>query len=136
MSLLTSILPSFATAPSDTATTGAPVNASTPARRPAYRVTETAEGYALTVNLPGVTKDNLGVIAEDGVLNITGKRSWQKPEAWTALHRESADAGFALSLAYDDAIDADKITAALNDGVLRLTLPKAEARKPRKIAVN
>jgi HSP20 family protein len=103
--------------------------------RPTYRLDQTDDAYTVTVNVPGVTKDNLTVDAEAGVLTVTGRRSWQKPEGWTLIHRESADAGYALSLAYDDAVDTDKISAALTDGVLRLTLPKAEARKPRKITV-
>lgn len=133
MSLLTSFLPAF-TAPASSST-GA-VDDSTPSRRPAYTASETADGYEVTVSLPGVTKEGLNITAEDGVLNVSGKRAWQKPEGWTPLYREASDAGFFLSLAYDDAVDADKISAALTDGVLRLTLPKAEARKPRKITVN
>lgn len=147
MSLFTSFFPAAST---NSATTNAEAEANggcssgacgvseqqARAIRPTYRLNETAEGYTVTVALPGVTKENLTIDAEDGVLTVTGKRVWQKPEGWTPLYRESADAGYALSLAYDDAVDADKISAQLTDGVLSLTLPKAEARKPRKIAVN
>jgi HSP20 family molecular chaperone IbpA len=60
------------------------------------------------------------------------------PAGWTTLHRESAapDAVYELVLTHDNAFDADKVAAELRDGVLRLSLPKIEALKPRKIAVN
>ncbi|CAM3072801.1 Hsp20/alpha crystallin family protein [Rariglobus hedericola] len=136
MSLLSSFLPSSANSSACAPGSACGVtDQQTASVRPTYRLDQTAEAYTVTVNLPGVTKDNLTVDAEDGVLTVTGRRSWQKPGGWTALYRESADAGYTLSLAYDDAVDTDKISAALTDGVLRLTLPKAEARKPRKIAV-
>lgn len=146
MSLFTSFFPaasSNATPSADACAAGSACGSAVadtqaaPATRTAYRSSETAEGYTVTVNLPGVAKDNLTVDAVDGVLTVTGRRAWQKPEGWTAVHRETPDDGYTLSLAYDEtAVDADKITAQLTDGVLRLTLPKAEARKPRKIAVN
>ena len=134
MSLLTSFLPSFNQSSAPACASRSDDQVAT--RRPVYRLNETAEGYDVTVNLPGVTKEGLTITAEDGVLTVTGQRAWQKPEGWSPVYRESADAGFSLALAYDDAVDADKISAALTDGVLRLTLPKSEARKPRKIAVN
>jgi len=90
----------------------------------------------LTVQLPGVAKDGLDLTAEEGLFRVVGRRAWKQPEGWTALYRESADAPFELVLEYDNAIDVEKIHAELTDGVLRVSLPKAEAIKPRKIAVN
>lgn len=133
MSLLTSILPSF-NHPSSAAPAGA--EETPPARQPAYVVAETADDFTLTVDLPGVAKEGLEVTAEEGVVTVTARRSWQKPDGWSALHRESPEAGYSLSLAYPEAVDPDKIAAVLTDGVLRVTLPKAETRKPRTIPVN
>lgn len=104
--------------------------------KPAYELTESAEAWGLTTHLPGVTKEGLEVTAEDGLITIRGRRAWQKPEAWTAVYRESVDAPYELVLEHDNSVDADKIHAELKDGVLRVSLPKAEALKPRKIAVN
>ena len=104
--------------------------------KPAYRISETPEAWSLTAHLPGVTKEGLEVTAEEGVVSIRGQRVWQKPEGWTSLYRESYDANYALALQHDHTVDADKIQAELKDGVLRVSLPKAEAAKPRKIAVN
>ena len=129
MSLLTSIVPSFARTASPSARESAPTV------KPVYQLTETDEGYALTVYLPGVAKDGLELAAESGAITVTGRRAWKQPEAWTALYRESADAAYELVLTHDNVVDIDKIKAELRDGVLRVALPKAEELKPRKIAV-
>lgn len=107
-----------------------------PTVKPLYEIKETDEAYGVTVYLPGVTKDSLEITAEPGEFRIVGRRSWKQPEGWTALYRESDDAAYELVLTHDNAIDADKIAAELRDGVLRVSLPKAEAFKPRKIAVS
>lgn len=104
--------------------------------KPAYEITENQEAWGLTAHLPGVTKDGLELTAEDGRITVRGRRGWQKPDAWTAIYRESVDAPYELVLEHDNTVDADKIHAELKDGVLRVSLPKAEAVKPRKIAVN
>ena len=104
--------------------------------KPAYELTESPEAWGLTAHLPGVTKEGLELTAEDGRVTIRGRRSWQKPEGWTAVYRESLDAPYELALEHENTVDADKIHAELKDGVLRVSLPKAEAVKPRKIALN
>lgn len=107
-----------------------------PTVKPAYEIKETADAFGVTVYLPGVAKDGLEITAEDGQIRIVGRRAWQRPAGWTAVYRESADAAYELVLTHDNAIDADKVAAELRDGVLRVSLAKHEASKPRKIAVN
>lgn len=107
-----------------------------PTIKPLYEVRETEDAYGVTVFLPGVSKENLEITAEAGEFRILGRRAWKQPEAWTALYRESGDGTYELSLAHDNAIDAEKVAAELRDGVLRVSLPKAEALKPRKIEVS
>lgn len=104
--------------------------------KPVYEVKETPDAFGATVYLPGVAKDGLEITAEEGQVRVVGRPAWKQPEGWTALHRESVDAPFELVLAHDNAIDAEKIAAELRDGVLQVSLPKHEAIKPRKIAVN
>jgi HSP20 family protein len=107
-----------------------------PTVKPVYQVKENTDAYGLTVHLPGVTKDSLEITAEEDALRIVGRRAWRRPESWTQLHRESSDVSFELVLGHDHTIDVDKIHAELKDGVLRLSLPKTEAIKPRKIAIS
>jgi HSP20 family protein len=133
MSLFNTLIPSL----SRNATTRQSENAPTgPTVKPAYEVKETGDAYGLTVHLPGVTKDNLEITAEEGQFRLIGRRAWKQPESWTSLYRESADLPFELVLAHENLIDADKVVAELKDGVLRVSLPKHEALKPRKITVN
>lgn len=103
--------------------------------KPVYEIKETADAFAVTVYLPGVARENVELTAADGEFRITAQRAWKQPEGWTSLYRESADAPYELVLAHDNAIDAEKVVAELRDGVLRVTLPKSEAVKPRKITV-
>lgn len=104
--------------------------------KPAYQLKENDEAWGLTVQLPGVEKSGLELTAEEGVIRITGRRGWKMPEGWTQLYRESIEAPFELVLEHDNSVDVEKIHAELKEGVLRVSLPKAEAVKPRKIAVN
>lgn len=103
--------------------------------KPAYQITENADTFGVVVELPGVAREALEVTAEESQIRVVGRRAWKQPEGWTALHRETVDAPFELVLAHDNAIDVGKVSAELRDGLLRLTLPKHEAVKPRKIAV-
>lgn len=103
--------------------------------KPQYEVKETPEAWGLTVYLPGVSREALELTAEEGLITIRGRRQWKAPAGWTTVYRESAEAPFELALAHDNQIDVNKIHAELSDGVLRVSLPKAEAIKPRKIAV-
>jgi HSP20 family molecular chaperone IbpA len=105
-------------------------------RRPHYEVSETENAYALTVELPGVSKAGLEITDEGGELRITGRRASTVPGNLVDLHRETSDAPYELVLAHDNTVDSGRIEAELRDGVLRLSLAKAESAKPRKIAVS
>jgi HSP20 family protein len=134
MSLLNTIVPSLSRSPA-TRDENRPADLARTVK-PLYEIKETADAFGATVYLPGVAKDGLEITAEEGQIRVIGRRSWKQPEGWTALHRESVDAPFELVLAHDNAIDTEKIAAELRDGVLRVSLPKHEAIKPRKITVN
>ncbi len=115
---------------------GSPAEGATPpARRPHHTLAETDGAYTFTVYLPGVTKAGLEITDENGELTIVGTRARTFPESVTVLRRETSEATFRLVIAHDSAVDADKIAAELKDGVLQLTLAKAESAKPRKVAV-
>jgi HSP20 family protein len=136
MALPNSLIPSFKHQPAAAGRDddGA---AQTPGIRPYYEVKSAGDdAWSLTVQLPGVGKDSLDITDHDGVLVIRGGRTWRQPQGWTALHRETTDRPFVLELHHDNELDVEKIRAELTDGVLRATLPKAESRKPRKIAVS
>jgi len=130
MSLLSTLVPSLN--PPSAKQEPAPINTVTPR----YEIKENADAFGLEVWLPGVAKDGLELTIHEGSLTIVGHRTWKKPENWTQLYRETSSADFGLTLEHDNTFDADKVHAELRDGILRVTLPKAEALKPRKIAVS
>ncbi|HVU18097.1 MAG TPA: Hsp20/alpha crystallin family protein [Candidatus Didemnitutus sp.] len=104
--------------------------------KPAYELKENADGWSLVVQLPGVAREGLTFTAEDNQITVRAQRAWNQPEGWTTLHRESVDAPYELVLEHQQNVDVEKIAAELKDGVLRVTLPKTEAVKPRTIAIN
>ena len=132
MTLLNSLVPSFNRSPETREQSGKNTG---PKARPAYDVKETQDAWGVTVHLPGVAKDGVDLSAEQGQIRITGRRGWKQPEGWTCLYRESPDAEYELVLTHDNVVDVERIAAELRDGVLRVSLPKHEAMKPRKINI-
>ena len=102
---------------------------------PSASVTENADGYTLELEMPGVNKDGLDISIENNELSITGRRSNPVIEG-TLIHRESRPHNYRRSFEIDSSIDSAKIGARMSQGVVTLTLPKAEEVKPRKIAVS
>src|SRR5438874_7084236 len=101
---------------------------------PSATVLENADGYTVEVEMPGVSKENLEMWVENNELTILGQRAMPAIEG-TLIHRESRSENFRRSFELDPSIDAGKISAKIEQGVVTLTLPKAEQVKPRKIAV-
>ena len=102
---------------------------------PMASVTEDQDGYTLLVEMPGVNKEGLEISIENNELTITGRRSLPTIEG-TILHRESRPENFRRTFEIDPSIDAGKIGATIEQGILTLRLPKAEQVKPRKITVS
>lgn len=100
---------------------------------PGVNIVETKDGYVLEAELPGVNKDGLEISLEDNVLTLVGRRG--PALGGTSLYRESRAADFRRVFELDPVIDTQKIDARIEQGILTLTLPKAEKVKPRKIAV-
>ena len=102
---------------------------------PPSSVTEITDGYMLEIEMPGVKKDGLEISVENNELTIIGRRSLPAMEG-TLIHRESRPENFRRVFELDPSIDANKISAKIDQGLVTLTLPKAEHVKPRKIAVS
>jgi len=100
---------------------------------PRIDVAETEAAFILEVEAPGLSKDDFKVVAEEGVLTISGER--KNNEDLKYLQRESGYGSFSRAFNIGDRIEAEKITASYKDGVLTLTLPKAEKIKPKAIKV-
>jgi len=98
-------------------------------------VIEAGDGYTLEVEMPGVNKDGLDISAENNELTIVGRRSLPVVEG-TLIHHESRPENFRRTFELDPSIDANKISARVEQGLVTLTLLKAEHVKPRKITVS
>lgn len=102
---------------------------------PPASVREDEDGYVLELEMPGVSKDGLEISIENNELSIVGRRSNPAIEG-TLVHRESRPHHYRRSFEIDPSIDSGKISARINQGIVTLTLPKAEEVKPRKITVS
>jgi len=111
-----------------------PVNQERPFVSPNVNIVETAAGYILEAEMPGVAKEGLEISLEDEVLTIVGRR--QPDPAADLLYRESNPMDYRRFFELDPSIESGKISAQIEQGILTLTLPKAEKVKPRRITVN
>ena len=102
---------------------------------PVSSVIEDGDGYMLQVEMPGVNKEGLEISVENNELTILGRRSLPTMDG-TLIHRESRPENFRRTFELDPSIDPGKISAKIEQGVVTLTLPKAEQVKPRKITVS
>jgi len=102
---------------------------------PDVNIFETTHNYTLEAEMPGVSKENLEVTLEGNCLTLVGRRT-DAPLSGTLLYEESRLADYRRVFELDPAIDTTRIRAEMQQGVLTLELPKAEAVKPRRIAVD
>jgi len=100
---------------------------------PATDIWETPEEITLRMDMPGVSKDNLEIKVEGDTLTVHGGVSLDQPG--NILYAEQRVGDFHREFSLSDDIDREKINAALNAGVLTLTVAKAEKVKPKKIQI-
>jgi len=103
-----------------------------PARRviaPRYDVRETTDAFTVTAFLPGVDRTSLETQVDGEKLTISGRRAWTPPTDWTPVYRETNDTDYRLVIEVDHRVNREAVRAELNQGVLTLTLPKAESAR-------
>jgi HSP20 family protein len=102
---------------------------------PPYHVTENADAFVITAYLPGVDRSTLETHVDGDSLTVFGRRAWTPPADWATVYRESSAADYRLVLELDHRVNREAVKAELAQGVLTLTLPKAESVKPRRIEI-
>jgi HSP20 family protein len=102
---------------------------------PVSSVRENADGYTLEVEMPAVNKEGLEIAVENNELTILGRRSLPAIDG-TLIHLESRPHNFRRTFELDPSIDTSKINAKIEQGIVTLTMPKAEQVKPRRITVS
>ena len=105
--------------------------------KPRMDVVETEQGYKVKTDLPGLNKEDISVSVKDNVLTIQAEsvKETSEENSGTVLRQERRAGKYARSLKLGTLIDESAITAAYENGVLILTLPKAEEAQPKKIDI-
>ena len=99
-------------------------------------VTEDGDSVTVTATIPGVKPEDLSVTIADGVLTIKASvNEATESDSGRFLLRERRSGEFHRSLKLPEAVDLDKAESSYADGVLRTSLPKLEAKKPRQLDV-
>ena len=103
---------------------------------PAVDIVESTDAYTLTADLPGLTKGDINLTLEDGVLTLTGERKSEHSESKEFGHRyERAYGKFSRSFELGSGVEKGKIKAEFKNGLLKVELPKVEASKPFEVSI-
>ena len=104
---------------------------------PALDVHEDKNKFTVNLELPGLKREDINVHLENGSLVISGERKSETISEDTEVHRSERYYGkFSRALTLPTAVAADKVKAAYKDGILTVTLPKAEEAKPKQIDIS
>ena len=106
-----------------------------PSFAPALNVVEDGESIIVEVEVPGLKSGDVEVSFDNGELTLKGEKKYAGKENTPVHRRERVYGAFTRTLTLPWEIMADKISAEMKDGVLTIVLPKAEASKPRKVAI-
>jgi HSP20 family protein len=101
---------------------------------PVVDIAETAQGYEISAEMPGIDEKNLAIKYADGTLTVTGEKKDEREEKKENYYLSERNYGsFQRAFRVPDGVDADKIEASFKNGVLTVALPKtAEAQKKEK----
>ena len=104
---------------------------------PALDVYEDKDNFVVHTELPGLKREDIEVTLQDGVLVISGERKTEEKRNEGEIRRQERHYGkFQRALTLPASVAADKVKAQYKDGILTVTVPKAEEAKPRKIDVS
>lgn len=102
---------------------------------PRTDIYETEKDIVLILDMPGVNEESIDITLEKNVLTITGISNFVGPKEHTLAIAEYMAGDYARNFRVTDRINSEKINAVYKDGVLRLSLPKAEELKAKKISI-
>jgi len=103
---------------------------------PRVDIAEDDKEYVINAELPGITKEDVKVSVENGVLSISGERKTEKEEKGKKFHRiEQSYGTFVRSFTLPEGSSGEKISAEFRDGILKVHVPKDEKAKAKAIEV-
>lgn len=104
---------------------------------PPVDIQENGEAYLFHAELPGMSKEDIHITLENSVLRLSGERKFEKDAKKENYHRVERTYGtFTRTFTLPTQVDAEKVQAAFENGILTITVPKAEQAKPRRIAIS
>lgn len=106
-----------------------------PSSVPPADVFENESGITVLADLPGVTREGLGVRIDGDMLVIEGTAAIDQPGQMELIYSEAQFPAYRRSFTLSRELDTSRIEASLKDGVLQLTIPKLEQARPRRIEV-
>jgi HSP20 family protein len=103
---------------------------------PAMDISETDKDVVASIELPGLNKDDIKVNVQNDVLSVSGEKKQEKTEASENVHRvERTYGSFRRTVRLPVEVDSGKVKASYKDGLLKVTLPKVESKKPKEIPI-
>jgi HSP20 family protein len=102
---------------------------------PLVDITEDEDAVVVALDVPGVSQDAIDVQLTGDTLVVTGERKSERPNGRKYVHAERPYGAFRRSFTIGVPVQPDRVTATYRDGILTITLPKAEETKPRKVQV-
>jgi HSP20 family protein len=103
---------------------------------PALDLYQSNDNVTAVVELPGMRKEDIDISLHDGTLTISGESKRESSNGEKAERTERYVGSFRRSIALPTRVDASKVSATYQDGILKVTLPKAEEVKPKQIQVS
>jgi HSP20 family protein len=103
---------------------------------PALDLYQNNDNLVAIVELPGMRKEDIEISLHDGMLTISGERETKATNGENAERSERSSGKFRRTITLPTRVDAGKVSATYKDGLLTVTLPKAEEAKPKQIKVN
>jgi HSP20 family protein len=104
---------------------------------PAVDIFETSDSIVMKAELPGVNRDNIDIQVEDNTLTLKGERKFEREvKEENYLRIERSYGAFQRAFNLPTGVQQDKIRAVFKDGVLEVTMPKAEAVKPKQVKID
>jgi HSP20 family protein len=104
---------------------------------PALDVYDDKDNLVVKVELPGLKKEDINISLHEGVLTVSGERKQERDnKAGESFRSERYFGKFQRSVTLPTAVDCGKVSASYKDGILSVSLPKAEEAKPKQIAVS
>jgi HSP20 family protein len=103
---------------------------------PKVNIVEKKEAFYLDAETPGMTQKDVSVLFQDGILTLKGKQEQNSHSDMSNYHiREFSKQSFTRSFKLSDQIDSGQVIARMDQGILKVTLPKKEQAKPKRIEI-